>query len=666
MGTYDPIFTPLKIGSVEIKNRIIMCAMGGTSLIEHGKFEQKSADMFIERAKGGVGLIIPGISTITDMWGRGGWLYEARDNVMEPLTETMKSIHSYGAKLFLQIGAGMGRALAINSPMLPPGTDLCKALNGPTEGLQNVWLPNKKHRALSLDEIHEIIEAFGKSAKMVKDAGVDGVEVHAVHEGYLLDQFAIAATNHRTDEYGGSLENRLRFAVEIIRKIKETCGEDFPVSVRYSVASKMKGFNSGAIPGEPYQEFGRSLEESPAVARILEAAGCDLLNADNGSYDSWYWPHPPVYMPHACNLPDAVFIKQFVHIPVACAGRMEDLSISAPAVAKGSIDAIGIARQLLADPEWPNKVQNDEIEDIRPCIACHTGCFGLLFGRGTTCALNPVAMNERTLRILPAEKKKKIAVVGGGIGGMEVARLSAIRGHSVTLFEKTGELGGVFIAAASPSFKESDKKLIQWYIRQIEKLGIDIRLNTEATPELLKSLAADEIVIATGAKERTLPVPGIDGQNVLSAIDFLLHPENAGTSAVVVGGGLTGCEIAYELSKSGKKVSIVEMLDDILKVKDLAAPNATLLRDYLKYYQVDIHTSSKLCEVTPSGVRFEHAGDESVIAADSVILAVGYISGAPLAEQLKDCANVHVIGDAEHVANLMAVVSAAYNLALAF
>lgn len=249
---------------------------------------------------------------------------------------------------------------------------------------------------------------------------------------------------------------------------------------------------------------------------------------------------------------------------------------------------------------------------------------------------------------------------------MEVARLSAIRGHSVTLFEKTGELGGVFIAAASPSFKESDKKLIQWYIRQIEKLGVDIRLNTEATPELLKSLAADEIVIATGAKERTLPVPGIDGQNVLSAIDFLLHPENAGTSAVVVGGGLTGCEIAYELSKSGKKVSIVEMLDDILKVKDLAAPNATLLRDYLKYYQVDIHTSSKLCEVTPSGVRFEQAGDESVIAADSVILAVGYISGAPLAEQLKDCANVHVIGDAEHVANLMAVVSAAYNLALAF
>lgn len=559
----------------------------------------------------------------------------------------------------------MGRVLAIGSGMFPKGSDLVKAMNAPTEGLPNVWIPEKKHRDLTRDEIHEIIGAFGKSAKLAQDAGMDGIEIHAVHEGYLLDQFAVEATNHRTDEYGGSLENRLRFVCEIIKEIKKTCGVDFPVSVRYSVASKMRGFNSGALPGEPYKEFGRSLEESPAVARILETAGCDMLNADNGSYDSWWWAHPPMYMPMACNLPESTYIKKFVNIPVVCAGRMEDPDIAAQAIESGSIDGIGIARQLLADPEWPTKVKNENLGNIRPCIACHNGCFGRLFsGKGTSCAVNPAAMQEDEYKIEPAKTTKKVAVIGGGIGGMEAARLCALRGHDVTLYERSGRLGGVFTAAATPDFKESDKKLITWYVKQITDLKVSVQLNTEATPEMVKRAAPDAIIVATGAKAKKLPVAGADADNVVEAIDLLLGKKPAGDRVVVVGGGLTGCEIAYDLARKGKQVSVVEMMDDILKVPGLSAANSNMLRELLRYYHVDVFTSSKLSGITPSGVQFTTGNEERRIAADTVVMAVGYNPSAPLAEALKDSKEMYTIGDAAHVGNLLDVVWAAYDAAL--
>lgn len=664
-GKYDAMFTPFKIGKLEIKNRIILCAMGGTEIIEDNKFNEKSATYCIERAKGGVGLIIPGIAVITDMWGRGSWLYEARDNFVEPAKKMMEAIHSYGSKMFLQIGAGMGRVLEVNFMNYIPGHDAVKAMNAPSAGLPNVWVPDRKHREITREEIHQIVDAFGKTAKMAQDANLDGVEIHAIHEGYLLDQFSIEATNHRTDEYGGSLENRLRFVCEIIQEIKKTCGADFPVSVRYSVTSKMRGFNSGALPGEPYKEFGRSLEESPAVARILEAAGADVLNADNGSYDSWFWAHPPMYMPMACNLPEAVYIKKFVNIPVICAGRMEDPDISVQAIESNSIDGVGIARQLLADPDWPNKVKNEDTENIRPCIACHNGCFGRLFsGKGTSCAVNPAAMQENDYRIVPADTKKKITVIGGGIGGMEAARLCALRGHDVTLYEKSDKLGGVFTAAAAPDFKEADKRLIQWYIKQITDLKVNVKLNTEATPELLQKAGTDAIIIATGAKAKKIPVPGIDGGNVVEAIDLLLEKKSSGDKVVVVGGGLTGCEIAYDLAKKGKQVSVIEMMDDILKIFGLSAANSNMLRELLDYYHVDVITNAKLNEITPSGVQFSVGDEGRVIAADTIVMATGYTPYAPLAESLKDISEVYTIGDAVKVGNLLDVVWAAYDVAL--
>jgi 2-enoate reductase len=433
---YEALFTPLKVGGVTLKNRVILCAMGGTAPFGHfgNRYNEKIRDYYIERCKGNVGLIIPGVTGVSTGFG---WLYESRDVFLGPIKALMEEINSYGTKYFLQLGAGFGRA-QFPFPGMPE--EAVKRMNvAPSDGLPNVWMPEMKHRALTEKEIEDIVKAFGKTAALCREAGIDGVEIHAVHEGYLLDQFAIKNINRRTDKYGGSLENRLRFATDIIKEIKKTCGADYPVSVRYSVSSKMRGFNQGALPGEPYEEFGRSMEESPAAARILEEAGADLLNADNGSYDSWFWAHPPMYMPLACNLPEVAYIKNFVKIPVACAGRMEDPATAAEAIASGKIDGVGVARQFLADPLWLNKAREGKTEDIRPCIACHNGCFAVTSYKGkpiamfgmARCAVNPAAMEEKAYELKPAAVRKKVAVVGGGIGGMEAARLLKLRGHEV-------------------------------------------------------------------------------------------------------------------------------------------------------------------------------------------------------------------------------------------
>lgn len=365
---------------------------------------------------------------------------------------------------------------------------------------------------------------------MCQEAGVDGVEVHAVHEGYLLDQFTHKYTNKRTDKYGGSFENRYRFATDIVKAIKETCGKDYPVSLRYSVESKVKDFCVGALPGEEYTEIGRDMAESEKAAKYLQDAGYDMLNADNGTYDSWYWAHPPMYMPQNCNLEDVAHIKKFVDIPVVCAGRMEP-DVGAKAVADGLIDGVGVARQFLADAEWVTKLIEDRVEDIRPCICCHNACFNMAHYKGVAnaqsiydashiarCALDPTVMQSDKYSIKPAKCKKNIAVIGGGIGGMEAAIVCAKRGHSVTLYEKSDVLGGVFIAAAAPSFKEKDRDLIAWYNREIKKYPITVKMNTEITD--VNTLDADEIIIATGAKPNIVPVAGSD--KTVEAIDFLL------------------------------------------------------------------------------------------------------------------------------------------------
>ena len=363
----------------------------------------------------------------------------------------------------------MGRSFAIPTPLvalhnMPVIRDIIKPIiNIPYQSaspskLPSRWSEKVTTREITVKEIQEIVDAFAKTALKCKEAGVDGVEVHAVHEGYLLDQFTTEYTNKRTDEYGGSFENRYRFATDIVKAIKESCGKDFPVSLRYSVTSKVKDFCVGAVPGEEFTEMGRNMEESEKAAKYLQDAGYDMLNADNGTYDSWYWAHPPMYMPQNCNLEDVAHIKKFVTIPVVCAGRMNPED-GANAISDGKIDAMGVARQFLADSEWVTKLIENRLEDIRPCICCHNACFNMAHYKGVAnaqsihdashiarCALDPTVMQSDKYKIEPAKVVKNIAVIGGGIGGMESAIVLAKRGHNVTLYEKSGELGGVFIS----------------------------------------------------------------------------------------------------------------------------------------------------------------------------------------------------------------------------
>ena len=678
---YEALFTPWKIGNVEIKNRIVLCPMGGTSLfgwMEPNHFDKEAAKFFLERANNNVGLIIPGIAPLKDTLG-GRWLWQNK-KMFEELKSYMEEIHKTGAKLFVQLTAGMGRSWAITDHVMllhknpalraiaKPILDTSYQLASPSE-LPARWAPEITTRALTVDEIEEIVEAFAKTAKLCKEAGVDGVEVHAVHEGYLLDQFTLKYTNKRTDEYGGSFENRYRFATEVVTAIKAACGDDYPVSLRYPVESKVKDFGVGAVPGETYTEIGRDMEESEKAVKYLQDAGYDMLNADNGTYDSWYWAHPPQYMPQNCNLEDVAHIKQFVDIPVVCAGRM-DPETGAKAVEEGRIDAVGVARQFLADSEWVTKLMEDRLEEIRPCICCHNACFNFSHYKGVAnaqdfgdtchlarCALVPSVMQSDKYKIVPAKKPKKIAVIGGGIGGMETAIVLAKRGHNVTLYEKDSKLGGIFIAAAAPSFKEKDRDLIRWYEREITRYPIEVKLNTEVKE--LASLDAEEVIIATGATARKIPVKG--AEYAMDATEYLLGTKTVGENVTIIGGGLTGCEIAYDLYLQGKKPTIVEMKDDLIAVKGICLANTSFLRDFFATNKVPVYLETKLGEVLEDGViAIDKTGNSFKINADSVILSVGY-NPAPLAPKGK---HVHIVGDAKKVGNLRTVIWNAWDVAM--
>ena len=677
----NPLFTPWKIGNVEIKNRIVMTSMGGTDLfgwMEVNHFDKAGAKFLMEVAKNNAGLVLPGCQPVYNPM-LGQWLHKNK-KMYDDLAKWMPEFHKTGAKLFVQLTAGFGRSFTVSEMMetlynnkalrvlSKPIMDLDKitATASPSE---NRWSDKLPSREMTKAEIQEIIDSFAKSAALLKKAGVDGVEVHAVHEGYLLDQFTLKYVNHRTDEYGGSLENRYRFAAEIVKAIKAACGQDFPVSLRYSVVSKTKGMRQGALPGEDYIEAGRDMAESEIAAKFLQDAGYDMLNCDNGTYDSWYWAHPPMYMPQNCNLEDVAHIKKFVDIPVVCAGRMEP-DVGAKAVADGLIDGVGVARQFLADGEWVTKLVEDRVEDIKPCICCHNGCFNFCHYKGhandqdlsdsmglARCAINPETMQSKKYHIVPAKTVKHIAVIGGGIGGMESALLLAKRGHKVKLYEKAGELGGVFLAAAAPSFKEKDRDLIAWYRRELTKYPIEVKLNTEVTD--LASLGAAGVVVATGAKANRLPVPG--GEKGIQAVDFLRGRREVGENVTIIGGGLTGCEIAYELFLQGKHPTIVEMKDDLIAVKGVCLANSSYLRDFFNAYKVPVYLETGLREIKDGSVVVAGKdGKTFEIASDSVILSVGY-KPAPIAEKSK---HVHIVGDASKVGNLRTVIWQAWDVCM--
>ena len=681
---YAPLFTPWKIGNLEIKNRIVLAPMGGTCIFGWmeplgSHFDEEAAKLLRTIAKNNCGLVIPGIAPVKDMLG-GKWLYQNKGKFKQ-LKGFMDELHKTGAKMFVQLTAGFGRSMALTAPLAllaknkvlntiaSPIID-AEYLTAAPSVLPNRWADDVITRPVTKKEIAQIVYAFGETARLCKEAGVDGIEVHAVHEGYLLDQFTLPYTNQRKDEYGGSFENRYRFAVEIVQAIKSTCGSDFPVSLRYSVVSKTKGFQSGAVPGEDYIEVGRDMEESEKAAKYLQDAGYDMLNCDNGTYDAWYWAHPPQYMPENCNLEDVAHIKKFVDIPVVCAGRMQPIA-GAEAIAEGRIDAMAVGRQFLADPYWVTKLMRGEEEEIRPCICCHAACFNLTKHNGTAndqdlsesagmchCAVNPMSMQSGKYYIRPAKKAKKVAVIGGGVGGMECARILTLRGHDVTIYEKSDKLGGVFIAAAAPEFKEKDKQLIEWFKLQIKKLGIKVEYNTEVTPDT--EFDADEIVVATGAAANRIPIPGA-AEYAMDATEYLLGEKEAGDNVVIIGGGLTGCEIALDLYRKGKHPAIVEMKDDLIAVKNMCLANTSFLRDFFKTNNVPVYLNAATKNISDKDVLVECKDKTQVrLPADSVIMSVGY-HPTPVAEAGK---HVHLLGDCKKVGNLRSVIWGAWDIAM--
>ena len=678
---YSPLFTPWKIGNVEIKNRIVLTSMGGTSLfgwMEPHHFDKEAANFLLERAKNNVGLVLPGIAPIRNvLFGR--WLYQNK-HMFKELKAYMQEFHKTGAKLFVQLTAGFGRSFTISPMMEHMYTNpVLRVLAKPVINLDrltassspnpNRWSDKVPSRALTIKEIHKMIEGFAKTAKLCMDAGVDGVEIHAVHEGYLLDQFTMKYTNQRTDEYGGSFENRYRFPVEIVKAIKKECGKDYPVSLRYSVISKTKGFRMGALPGEEYTEVGRDMEESIKAAKYLEEAGYDMLNADNGTYDAWYWSHPPVYMPSNCNLNDAIEIKKYVNIPVVCAGKMTPDAAS-KAITNGEIDAMGVARQFLTDPKWVTKLINDEPEAIMPCINCHNACFTMCHYNGTSndqslsdvagmarCALNPMTMQSKKYKIVKTKKPLNIAIVGAGIGGLEAARVLKMRGHNVIVYEKSDKIGGVFNAAAAPSFKVHDKELLKWYEREIKRLGIEIKFNTAVND--INSLKADKVIIATGAKPKNIPIKGIE--NSIEACEYLLDKKEVGERVCVIGGGLTGCEIAYDLYLKGKKPIIVEMKNDLIAAKGVCLANSSYFREFFALNKVEVHLNTKTKEIKNNAVLIEDKdGNVKEILVDSVIRSIGY-NPTPLAKPSK---KVYLVGDCNGVGNLRTVIWRAWDVAM--
>ena len=682
---YSALFTPWKIGNVEIKNRIVQCSMGGTSLfgwLEPCHFDKEAANFLLTRAKDGVGLVLPGMQCVRDTMGRR-WLYQNK-KMFKELADYMVEYHKTGSKLFIQLAAGFGRSMAVAPWMVTLNNNkVLGALAKPVidvsyccasaSATPNRWQEDMLSRPMTVEEIHEMVDAFGKTAKLLREAGVDGVEIHAVHEGYLLDQFTMENWNWREDEYGGSFENRFRFPVEIVQCIKRYAGEDFPVSLRYSVKSYTKTWGKGAVPGEEFVEWGRDMPESEKAIKYLGDAGYDFFNCDNGTYDAWYWAHPPQYMPDNCNLEYVEHIKKFTDKPVACAGRMDPVK-AAEEIAAGRLDAVAIARQNLVDPEWIHKILEGRQDEIKPCIRCHNGCFNFAKFKGTAniqstqdslhlgrCALNPTTMQHNKYKIVPTKNPKKVAIIGGGIGGMECALVLKKRGHKPVLFEKTNELGGLFLTASAMSFKENDKELIEWYKKEVAKQGIDIRFNTEVT-DLGTMRGFDEIIVATGSVPRTMPmIPGFE--KTMSFTELLKEKKEVGDKVLFFGGGQSSCEAAYDLILQGKHPIIVEYANDLVAAQATCLANTSFLRDAMEYHKVPTYLESTVTEITDTGctVKNVKTGESTFVACDNVVNGVGFI---PTPVGGKDNKQVHRVGDCVAIGNLRTVIWRAWDVCM--
>ena len=626
------LLEPAQIGKMTLKNRVAMCPMGNVLIALDDSLLQRRREYYVERAKGGVGLIITGMTLgVSDGLAPGSnrtdlQLLSLLIMELNPISEIFglkelaDAVHQYGAKVCSQLSVGTGRVSPFPEP--PPVA---------ASAMPAFFYPNITCRALTKDEIKTLVEAFGNTAALAKTAGADAIEIHG-YGGYLLDQFQSALWNKRTDEYGGDLDGRLRFSMELIQAVQKSCGRNFPIIYKFTP--------------KHYIEGGRELEEGLEMAQRFQSAGVAALHVDMGCYETWYRAIPPVYQPDACQIELSEAVKKVVDIPVISHGKLGRVEVAESVLREGKADFVALGRSLLADPDWVNKVKEGRVDDIRPCIGCLEGCINQVFMmKPISCAVNPACGNESENQLTPASKPKTVLVIGGGAGGMEAALVAASRGHLVTIWERSSELGGSLLAAAAPKFKKDIDRLVDYFRGQVKKLGVRIDLMKEGTPDDVLQMAPDVVIVATGGEPIVPDIPGIRKDNVFTAVNVLRGRKSVGQRVMVVGGGFVGCEVAVFLAEQGKRVTLVEMMDRLLP-EPMFLINQMMLEKMVKDSAVEVMTGAKLEEIDNTGVIVEQDRVRKSVACDSVVLALGYKGCGALKEELEDkVSEVFMIGD---------------------
>jgi 2,4-dienoyl-CoA reductase-like NADH-dependent reductase (Old Yellow Enzyme family)/thioredoxin reductase len=640
------LFEPIKIGKLELKNRIVMPALNTKLGTEFGAVSDRMIAYFVARARGGVGLIIIENTCVDWPVGKAGTNPIRADEwkFAQGLHDLADAVHVYGARIATQLQhtgrQGSSLTSAEGQQLVAPSAIPCLPTGAETP------------RELAVEEIEILIGKFIMGATITKVAGFDAVEIHGAH-GYLIEQFMSPYTNQRTDEYGGDLEGRMKFALKIIEGIRISVGPDFPIIYRLS--------------GDEFVEGGLTLEDNKIIARRLEAAGVDAINVSAAIYESPPWfsrIFPTMGMPEGCNVPLAQEIKKTVKIPIIVAGKLGNPVLAEQVLKEGKADLIAMGRPLLADPELPRKAAEGRVKDIRPCIYCNEACAGNISRFWSIeCVVNPALGREREYKIEPASVSKRVLVVGGGPAGMEAAGVAALRGHDVVLYEKERKLGGQLLAASVPQFKKPLKELAEYLKNQVRELEVKVELGEEVTPGLVRELNPDVVILATGASPLIPDISGVEGRNVVTAVQILQGKKEAGEKVVIIGGGQVGSELALFLAEQGKKVSIVEILYGISL--DMNLFSRFYLLDKLAELGVEVLANTTAKEITDKGViALDTEGNRQSIKADTVVLATGFRSNNGLGKKLKGkVTELYTIGDCASLGKVWGAIHSAWRVA---
>lgn len=641
--TYDKLFEPAYIGNLKIKNRIVFSPVNPQFTIgEPSVPAERFYEYYRARAKGGAGLIITGhikAERSVDPYPLTyGYPVLDSPSMIKYFYEITETAHMYDCKVAIELSPGSGRIADAALPGKPPV--------GPSENAV-FMMPDAKTRELSVDEIKTLVAAYGRSAALAKQAGFDIIYIHFL--AYLGDQFLSSAWNRRGDEYGGSLDNRMKFLTECIASVRQNVGIDFPLIVGL-------GLDHG-FPG------GRELEETIEIAKKLKSAGIDTLHLRRGSYDNMNLLIPTEYMKDGVSIDYAQKVREAVGIQVITDGNISDPDYAESLINEERIDFVGMARPLLADPEWPNKVRSAKNKEIIPCVRCMQCINRVLFGQYSACSVNPVLGKEYLGPPEPARVSKHILVIGGGMAGMSFALFADKRGHKVTLLEKSSELGGHLIEGAVMDHKKEVRAFLEHLIYEIKNSGVRIHLNTEATKDNIKKFKADAVVIATGSVPVKPQVTKIDRTNVLIAVDMLKNNQDTGNNVIVVGGGLVGCESALHLKKKGKNVTIIEMLPEI--ASDVIFMSRFSLLAALEENKIKTLVNTELMEISDKGVIVKDGDGKKELTADTVVIAAGLrADDTHYDELMRDYKEIYKIGDAIKARKFIDATLEAYRIAM--